>query len=336
LDKKEFRDFCEKRNLDNKTIQAHLRMAQEFEGFLKRLSKNMSNATSQDLRNFVSLLMKNGESTERNLFALLRYSRFSENREMEIAVLEDFLGGHYVLKNLSDSVGRTAGEEKRREIFERIELPPLGTLPEDRPKITKRVMERLESKLDEESWKEALSSNLEAVPREEFLEERKKFLESKSLNDFLEKRRREYVDELDKHRREKTLYYTQEIDDEVLEYVRNTPTCQNGVREGDIIYVTKIPYMAKKYLHEKDEKMKRYYACHCPWVRESIKSGNIKISPNFCYCSAGFEKLPWDVIFDQPVKADVVESVLKGDLICKFAIHIPKEFLESEDATLKK
>jgi hypothetical protein len=91
--------------------------------------------------------------------------------------------------------------------------------------------------------------------------------------------------------------------------------------------------MAKKYLHEKDQKMKRYYACHCPWVRESIKSGNIKISPNFCYCSAGFEKLPWDVIFDQPVEAHVVESVLKGNLVCKFAINIPKEFLESKDTT---
>jgi hypothetical protein len=128
--------------------------------------------------------------------------------------------------------------------------------------------------------------------------------------------------------KEKTLYFTQEIDGEVLEYVRNTPTCQNGVREGDIIYVTKIPYMAKKYLREKDPKKKRYYYCHCPWVREAIKS-DTKISPNFCYCSAGFEKRPWDVIFDQPVKADVIESVLKGDFVCKFAIHIPKEYLST-------
>jgi hypothetical protein len=131
------------------------------------------------------------------------------------------------------------------------------------------------------------------------------------------------------------LYFTQEIDEEVLDYVRNTPTCQNGVRDGDTIYVTKIPYMAKKYLHEKDEKKKRYYYCHCPWVREAILS-DLKVSPNFCYCSAAFEKRPWDVIFDQPVKVDVVGTVLKGDLICKFAIHIPKNFLESRSTTSKK
>jgi hypothetical protein len=125
--------------------------------------------------------------------------------------------------------------------------------------------------------------------------------------------------------RECARYFTQEIDEEVLEYVRNTPTCQNGVREGDVITATKIPYMAKKYLHEKDPRMKRYYACHCAWVREAIKT-DMKISPNFCYCSAGFEKRPWDVIFGQPVKAEVLKTVLKGDMTCKFAIHIPKEF----------
>ena len=167
-----------------------------------------------------------------------------------------------------------------------------------------------------------------AAPREEYLPEREKFLASGSIDDFLENRHKEYVDSLQRHMEEKTLYFTQEIDEEVLEYVRNTPTCQSGVREGDVIHVTKIPYMAKKYLHEKDPKKKRYYYCHCPWVREAILSG-VKISPNFCYCSAGFEKRPWDVIFDQPVKADVVETVLKGDPICKFAIHVPKEFLKN-------
>ena len=80
--------------------------------------------------------------------------------------------------------------------------------------------------------------------------------------------------------------------------------------------------MAKKYLHEKDDKRKRHYYCHCPWVREAILS-DLKISSNFCYCSAAFEKRPWDVIFDQPVKVDIVETVLRGDLICKFAIQIP-------------
>jgi hypothetical protein len=59
------------------------------------------------------------------------------------------------------------------------------------------------------------------------------------------------------------MFYANEIDEEVVEYVRKNPEIMGGVRVGDVIYETKIPYMAKKFLHEKDEKMKRYYACHC-------------------------------------------------------------------------
>jgi hypothetical protein len=267
--------------------------------------------------------MKNEKNTWENLLALLRYARFINNREVEVALLE-LLDGSDVLEDLSEILRRTFSEKRRDEIFEGIELPPLGTPSKDRPEVTKKFMERLESKLGEKACREILSSGPHASPREEYLPEKKRFLKSKGIDDFLEKRHKEFVGILEKHMKERKLFFAQEIDEEVLEYVRNTPTCQNGVREGNIIYVTKIPYMAKKYLNEKDKKKRRYYYCHCPWVREAIKS-DTRISPDFCYCSAGFEKRLWDVIFDQPVKADVIETVLKGDLICKFAIYIPKE-----------
>jgi hypothetical protein len=278
--------------------------------------------------------MKNDMNTWENLLGLIRYGRFAGNRQVEIALLE-LLDGSDVLENLSETLKQTVGEVKRDEVFEGITLPALGTQSKDKPKVTKEFMERMETKLGEEKSKEILLSGPHAGPKEEYLPERKMFLASKRIDDFLKKRHREYADLLEKHMKEKTLYFTQEIDEEVLDYVRNTPTCQNGVRDGDIIYVTKIPYMAKKYLHEKDEKKKRYYYCHCPWVREAILS-DLKVSPNFCHCSAAFEKRPWDVIFDQPVKVDVVETVLKGDLICKFAIQIPRDFLESKGTTSKK
>jgi len=304
-------------------------MVKEFEAFLKKRGKNkhFKNATPRDVEGFVDSLMKNKKNTWGNFLALVRYARFAKNKAVQVALLE-LVDGADVLENLSETLIQAVGKNKRDEIFEGINLPPLGTHSKDKPRITKEFMERLEAKLGEKGCKEILSSGPHAGPKEEYLPERKKFLTSKSIDDFLKKRHKEYIKELEGHMKEKTLYFTQEIDEEVLEYVRNTPTCQNGVREGDIIYVTKIPYMAKKYLHETEEKKKRYYYCHCPWVREAIKS-DLKISPNFCYCSAGFEKRPWDVIFDQPVETDVVETVLKGDLICKFAIHVPKEFLKN-------
>lgn len=336
LDEQGFRRFLAKRNLTEKVVKAHIDIVRQFEDHLKVKDKTngIERATSDDFDDFSKIMVKEGKCSFDNMLALARYALFSNNKTLTVHALE-LIDGADVMENLSKNLKQRVGEDKWREVFGRIELPPPGTHPRDKLKITKIVMDRLEAKLDKEKCREVLSSNLHYVPDEAFASSKKAFKESKNVDDFLEKRHREYVEELAKHAKEKTLYYTQEVDDDVVEYVRNTPTCQVGVREGDVIYVTKIPYMAKKYLHEKNEKMKRYYYCHCPWVRESIKSGT-HVSPDFCYCSAGFEKRLWDVIFGRPVKADVLQTVLKGDIVCKFAIHIPKEHMASVGSCDKK
>ncbi len=336
MDEEGFRRHCIDRNVKEETIQAYIRVVKDFETFLKNKYgiEDFSGASPSHTQSFVAHLMENEKNTIDSFVALIRYANFVNKRET-VALLFGFIEGFGALQRLSEILQQTIGESKRDKIFEGINLPPLGTDPKDRPKVAKRIMERLEVALDEETLKEIMSSGLDVSPRERYLPMREKFLQSKSIDDFLRKKHEEAVKLLEELSREKSMFYAQEIDEEVTEYVRHNPEIMGGVREGDIIYETKIPYMTKKYLDEKDEKMKRYYACHCGWVREAIISG-LKISPNFCYCSAGYHKRPWDIIFDQPVKADVLESVLQGDLACKFAIHIPKQFLKSRRATEKK
>lgn len=338
MDENGFRDFCKKQKLKEKIIQANIGMVKEAEAFLqeKRKNMNLANARISDLRIIMSYLVEKQKNTWETFLALIRYASFVKNKKVEVA-LKELLDGSDVLENLSCTLRKEMGRNIQKEIFEGIKLPSLSASSKNKPEITMKFMERLEAKLGEKKSREILLTAPHAGPIEEYLTERIEFQKSKNIDAFLEIRHKEFIDLLEKHMKEKTLFYTQEIDEEVLEYVRNTPTCQNGVREGDIIYITKIPYMAKKYLHEKDEKKKRYYYCHCPWVREAIKS-DLKVSPNFCYCSAGFEKRPWIAIFDQDVEADVLETVLKGDTICKFAIHIPEEYreLSGDDRKRKK
>ena len=317
-----------------KTINLSIAAVREVEAFLKNkgCGHDFGKAKISDFRDALRYFVENQKNTWENFLALLRYSRFAGNQELEVELLE-LLDGSDVLKNISKTVKKTFGEKIHSEIFAEIELPPLGTFSTDKPKTTKKLVERLEIFLGEDGCREILFSGPHAGPKKEYFPERKAFWESGGIDDFLRKRHKEYICELEKHMNENTLYFTQRIDEEVLNYVKITPTCQNGVREGNIIYVTKIPYMAKKYLNEKDEKLKRYYYCHCPWVREAIKSG-LNVSPNFCYCSASFEKRPWDVIFGQSVKAEVVETVLKGDLICRFAIYIPDKYIKPKHVSL--
>jgi len=330
LDKAGFMDYCAKAGLNEKITQVSTGLVAKFEDFLKKgkEKKDFISASPSDVQRYVEYLVEEGRNTIDNFAALLRYARFVNKREI-ISFLFGYLEGFGALEKLFDTLKETLGEDQRDKIFEGISLPPLGADPKDKPEVTRRIMERLEAALDEKTLKEIMSSGLDVRPRESYLPLREEFLKAKNLDDFLRKRHQESVEMLEKHRREKTMFFAQEIDEEVVEYVRNNPEIMGGVREGDVIYETKIPYMTKKFLHEKDEKMKRYYACHCGCVREGIRSG-LKVSPNFCYCSAGYHKRPWEIIFDQPLKAEVMKTLLKGDLVCRFAIRIPKQFLESK------
>jgi predicted hydrocarbon binding protein len=71
--------------------------------------------------------------------------------------------------------------------------------------------------------------------------------------------------------------------------------------------------------------MKRYYACHCAWARESILSDDVDVSADFCHCSGGFTKQPWEAALDQPLEYEMVKSVLKGDDECSFVIQLPED-----------
>ena len=93
---------------------------------------------------------------------------------------------------------------------------------------------------------------------------------------------------------------------------------------GDMSFDFMIPHMTKEYLAESDEDKKRYYYCHCPWVKESLKDGASQIPATFCNCSAAYHKKSWEVIFERTLEAEIVESVLQGDLWCKIAIHLPE------------
>jgi hypothetical protein len=88
-----------------------------------------------------------------------------------------------------------------------------------------------------------------------------------------------------------------------------------------------MPYQTKKHIQANNKRMKGFYSCYCPWVRGAIKNGTEKeLFSKFCYCSAGYTQKYWDVVFDQPTKVEPIESPLTGGLLCKFAVHIPKEF----------
>ncbi|MCU0852493.1 MAG: hypothetical protein MUC90_04455 [Thermoplasmata archaeon] len=330
MDEKGFREFCHTskrvlKGLSDEKIAENIKFVKEFEKFLAKRKKDLRKATGKDLADFSELMVKNDTNKFDNYVALIRYARFINNKEVEIAVLS-FADGAQVLGELGKTIQKTEGKAKHDAVFRGLNMPVMGSSHEGWPEITRMFMERLQETLGTKGARDALRSGPHAPPREAFAEDRQKYLKAGSLDEFLKIRHSDAVKTLKTHMKEDTLFYDQAIDEDALDFVRVNQEVMGGVRKGGVIYETKIPYRLIQYLHEKDERKKRYFACHCPWVRESILSGP-KVSPEFCYCSAGYHKRPWDVIFDEPVEIDVLESVLQGDPVCRFAIHVPEKAL---------
>ena len=330
MDIEGFKKFCVERKYSKEIVEKALEMVREFNGFMQETKRNIDSATEEDVHSFAEELITTGKNKKENYYALIRYCYFSGNEVMLIALYE-LLDGSDVLDNLSRELFEAVGGEKGKQILADIDFPPLGTTADQKPVITKRVIERLEENIDEKTCHKILVSNLHGIPKESYKGQREKFLKAKNVDEYLKERNAAFVKTLEKHRNEKTLFYTQEIDDEVIEHVKSNPQIEGGVRKGNIIYAEKIPYMTKKFLHETDENMKNYYYCHCSWVREALKTGETKVPAKFCKCSAGYYKNQWDVILDQPVNVEVVETILDGDPRCLFAIHLPEEVIKKAE-----
>jgi hypothetical protein len=200
----------------------------------------------------------------------------------------------------------------------------MGTPNELKVELNKRVMSRLVEVADSSECDQILSDSLRDLDDRWFQDEKKLYEQCGSLDEFLDKNAQNFIAMLEKINKEDGLFFTQKITAEVLDYVRQEPLIARGIREGDVLYEVKIPHMTAEFLSETDPRMKRYYYCHCPWVKEALKDGEPDIPPVFCKCSAGFHKKRWEVIFDQPLKAEVVESVLAGDDWCRIAIQLPE------------
>ena len=326
MDKEGFRQFLRARKLPEEKIQDGIVVAERFEAFLAGLDRPVpgGSATVEDVQVFSRLLIREGHNSYDNLVALARYGRFVGSDTVYVGVVT-LLDGAEALRNLRRRLGRALGRKERDRVFAGIALPPLGTPTTELPAYTQAVMERLEGSVDPAVYRPILSAGLRDLKSQWFVPERRKYRKSQDIDAYLASSHREYIAELEQLKSEGRLYFTQEVTEEMLDLVRGNPEIGTGVRKGAILYHTKIPHMTKEYLAEADEGMKRYYYCHCPWVKESLRPGGVHVSPDFCRCSAGFVKKPWEVILGRPLEADVLETVLTGGLVCRFAIHLPAD-----------
>ena len=322
MNERNFQIFLEEKEIEKDTIKNFLSKLRDYENYLKKENLSLDSVNPNKLVEYTEYLVStNKESVLDFLRAILSYANYSKKYDF-ITETIDIVESYNAMDNLFSRVAEVHGEQMRDEIFRNLIIPPLGVHPEKKPKFTKNIMKRMEDNLGNENTIALLSPCLHGRPPDDIKGDRKRLSEL-GIDRFLLRKHKDLIKRLVKHRDEGTLEFAQIVDDEVIEFVRNNQILV-GERKGNIIYTSKVPYQAKKFLTAEDEIMKKFYLCYCPWIRGALKEGtDNEILKDFCHCSAGWYKLYWDQIFEQSVIVEPIKTGLYGDLECTFAIHLP-------------
>jgi len=122
----------------------------------------------------------------------------------------------------------------------------------------------------------------------------------------------------------KTIYEnTGDVDEVLKEMDKDFAWYEGQKREGNLIFVQKIPYNREDYAKATNLNEKKRNYCHCSLVRNYL---NKNISPTFCNCSAGWYRQYWEGILGKPVHIKLLKSLVKGDDVCEFEISIPYNY----------
>jgi hypothetical protein len=219
------------------------------------------------------------------------------------------------LAKFSSGLDEIAGEEIRREVMQGSEGMSSDSSRGEVIAWSRMAMERLEARVDEEGRRSIMTGCACQYPRAGLQDVRKEYEATQDID---------VVHRMLQERFEAFLRNTLELSDELVAEVVRRGWGLAGIRQGSTIVATKIPksgYLVQ-YMQETDPEKKRQVYCHCPRVRDALKTG-VTISPTYCYCGAGFYKGIWEEILQEPVEVEVLESVLEGDQVCTIAINLP-------------
>jgi len=318
-----FGDHLRRKGVGEERSRSAVANAKEFEEHLARSGHDIQNCDRSVLDQYLTELIATDRNEPERLVDIARYCAFRSRPDLFIH-LAGMINSYDILPLMENRLRTLHGNDKCEAVFYGFERPPLGTSTDDYPPLTARIIGRMEEEMSPDQVRGLLTWNYHEIPAEAFREKKERYVASASLDEFLESEHQRLVDELKERLRTGQVWYEQEVTQDFIDHVISDQRLQTGIRVGDRIICVKVPFDPKKYYSETDPQLRRYHYCHCPLARSSLKEGRSVPSSSLCNCSAGFTKLPWDVIFEEDTEVEVLETVLGGGDRCTFAIRIPK------------
>jgi len=221
------------------------------------------------------------------------------------------------LAKFSSGLDEIAGEEIREAVMKGSDGLSSHSSRREVIDWSKRAMERLDSLVDKEKREKIMTDCSCQYPKSNLQLMRKAYEAAKDTG---------LAHQMLQEQFESFLTNTLELGDELVEEIISKGWGTAGSKQGSMIIATKIPKSSclVEYMKETDPEKKRQHYCHCPRVRDVLKSTKT-ISPTYCYCGAGFYKGIWEEILQEPVEVEVLASVLAGDQLCTIAVYLPSD-----------
>jgi predicted hydrocarbon binding protein len=213
--------------------------------------------------------------------------------------------------------------EERNRILTGSELLTMESSTQDKVVWSCEMLERLEEVVDEQARQEIMTGCACHYPKSELDDARGLFLETGDVDQVIDLLQAKF---------ESFLREIMELDEELVLEIISRGWGLAGVREGTRIFATKIPksgYLVD-YFQSNDPGEKRKLYCHCPRVRDGVGE-KPQLPETYCYCGAGFYQGIWETILGEPVRVEVLESVMTGGDVCKIAVHLPESIILNSD-----
>jgi hypothetical protein len=195
---------------------------------------------------------------------------------------------------------RVLGVTQREAVMQGADSLNFESTPEERFQWAKAAMQRLDELADEHQKFDVVSSCAHVYPTGQLEKLKTVFEEARSRVD----------DPL-------------EAVDAVRDFMNADPGWneREQYRDGRVIYHTKNPFDPQAYEKAQTADEKRAAYCFCPIIRTNLDKG---MPVTYCYCGSGWYRQQWETATGKPVTVEVVQSVLKGDAVCQFAVHLPE------------
>ncbi|WP_371804451.1 hypothetical protein [Candidatus Lokiarchaeum ossiferum] len=328
MDRERFAKYIQE-NLGEKYIEIATARIDHFENYLKSIGKSLPTLDNKDILKYTRQLGMSNDQLFGVYNILYNFGLFAKNGEILVGCMLVYDGSE-ILQNLYERLEKEFGCELRDTIFDGIELPPIDLDQKLKPQYMKKIVPRLLDQLGQKKTEDFLAIGLHDRYEQLRQPDRTLFLDCTTLEEFLERRYENLINDMKKHRDEGTPWFVSYIDDEILDFYAQNPDLYRGHIENNTIVIKKGPYDTKGFINATTREEKRRSICHCPFVRESLIEAAQPIDPVFCNCSAGFEKAYWEIIFaTSPIQVEVKASILRGDDFCEFAVHIPEAIMHS-------